>query len=100
MLWVGPPNANRLWGQLIERRDPGTSEVDPEYSAGLVVRFADDAADMVDNTGEWLSPRILYVQHASDPVVWWSPDLAFTRPDWLKEPPGDDRSPSMKWFPS
>jgi uncharacterized membrane protein len=99
VLWVGPPNANRLWGQLIERRDPGTSEVDPEYAAGLVVRFADDAADMVDNTGEWLSPRILYVQHASDPVVWWSPDLAFTRPDWLKEPPGDDRSPSMKWFP-
>ncbi|MCQ4117881.1 alpha/beta hydrolase [Rhodococcus tibetensis] len=99
VLWVGPPNTNRLWGQLIERRDPGTSEVDPEYAAGLVVRFADDAADMVDNTGEWLSPRILYVQHASDPVVWWSPDLAFTRPDWLTEPPGDDRSPSMKWFP-
>ena len=45
------------------------------------------------------SPRILYVQHPSDPVVWWSPDLVFTRPDWLKEPPGEDRSPSMKWFP-
>ncbi|TQC46202.1 hypothetical protein EEB14_27390 [Rhodococcus sp. WS4] len=99
VLWVGPPNANRLWGQLIQRRDPGTPEVDPEYSAGLVVRFADDSADMVEDTGEWLSPRILYVQHPSDPVVWWSPDLAFTRPDWLKEPPGDDRSPSMKWFP-
>ncbi|EKT83130.1 hypothetical protein WSS_A08489 [Rhodococcus opacus M213] len=99
VLWVGPPNSNRLWGQLIQRRDPGTPEVDPEYSAGLVVRFADDSADMVDDTGEWLSPRILYVQHPSDPVVWWSPDLAFTRPDWLKEPPGEDRSPSMKWFP-
>ncbi|MFC9550256.1 alpha/beta hydrolase [Rhodococcus sp. NPDC056960] len=99
VLWVGPPNSNRLWGQLIQRRDPGTPEVDPEYAAGLVVRFADDSADMVENTGEWLSPRILYVQHPSDPVVWWSPDLAFTRPDWLKEPPGDDRSPSMKWFP-
>ncbi|BAH53167.1 alpha/beta hydrolase [Rhodococcus opacus] len=99
VLWVGPPNSNRLWGQLIQRRDPGTPEVDPEYAAGLVVRFADDSADMVEDTGEWLSPRILYVQHPSDPVVWWSPDLAFTRPDWLKEPPGDDRSPSMKWFP-
>ncbi|PBC46534.1 hypothetical protein CJ179_26020 [Rhodococcus sp. ACS1] len=99
VLWVGPPNSNRLWGQLVQRRDPGTPEVDPEYSAGLVVRFADDSADMVEDPGEWLSPRILYVQHPSDPVVWWSPDLAFTRPDWLKEPPGDDRSPSMKWFP-
>ncbi|MBC2639870.1 MULTISPECIES: alpha/beta-hydrolase family protein [unclassified Rhodococcus (in: high G+C Gram-positive bacteria)] len=99
VLWVGPPNSNRLWGQLIQRRDLGTPEVDPEYAAGLVVRFADDSADMVEDTGEWLSPRILYVQHPSDPVVWWSPDLAFTRPDWLTEPPGDDRSPSMKWFP-
>ncbi|MFZ2178369.1 MAG: alpha/beta-hydrolase family protein, partial [Rhodococcus sp. (in: high G+C Gram-positive bacteria)] len=98
VLWVGPLNANRLWGQLIERRDPGTAEVDPEYADGLVVRFADDTADMVENT-EWLSPRILYLQHPSDPVVWWSPDLVLTRPDWLEEPPGDDRSPSMRWFP-
>lgn len=98
VLWVGPPNANRIWGQLVDRRDPGTTEIEPEYADGLVVRFADDATDMAEN-GPWLSPRVLYVQHPSDPVVWWSTGLAFTRPDWLREPPGEDRSPSMKWFP-
>ncbi|NLE81274.1 MAG: hypothetical protein GX610_17165 [Rhodococcus sp.] len=99
VLWVGPPNSNRLWSQLIERRDPGTREVDPEYAGGLTVRFATDAHDLHTTEGEWLSPRTLYLQNASDPVVWWTPDLLFTRPDWLKEPPGDDRTASMKWFP-
>ena len=42
---------------------------------------------------------MLFLQHASDPVVWLTPDLAFGRPDWLAEPPGFDRSPSMHWSP-
>ncbi len=42
---------------------------------------------------------MLYIQHTSDPVVWWSPDLMFSRPDWLAEPPGHDRLPQMRWFP-
>ena len=35
----------------------------------------------------------------SDPVVWWSPSLIAKEPDWLKEPAGFDRSPSMSWIP-
>ncbi len=99
VLWVGPPNANPLWSALTERRDPGTPEVQPVYADGLVVRFADDADAIPGSPGPWLEPRVLYIQHPSDPVVWWSPDLAFSRPDWLSEPPGFDRLPSMKWFP-
>nr|WP_238559096.1 alpha/beta hydrolase [Rhodococcus rhodnii] len=99
VLWVGPPNANQLWSSLVARRDPGTLEVDPVYAGGLVVRFANDREDIDDTTREWLSPRVLYIQHASDPVVWWTTDLLFERPDWLQEPPGSDRTPSMKWFP-
>jgi uncharacterized membrane protein len=99
VLWVGPPHSNRLWGQLVERRDPGSTAVDPVYADGLVVRFADSREDIYVPDTPWLSPRVLYVQHASDPVVWWSPDLLFTRPDWLSEPPGPDRLPQMRWFP-
>ncbi len=99
VLWVGPPNANRLWSTLVDRRDPGSPEVQPVYSDGLVVRFADDAAAIGALPGPWLQPRVLYIQHPSDPVVWWSPDLIFNRPDWLSEPPGYDRLPSMRWFP-
>lgn len=99
VLWVGPPNSNRLWRSLVERRDPGTLEVEPLYASGLVVRFASDPAGLAQPSTPWIAPRVLYLQHASDPVVWWSPSLLFRRPDWLVEPRGDDVSPAMSWYP-
>ncbi len=102
VLWVGPPNASPLWKALTVRRDPGTPEVQPRYDNGRTVRFAqasgpDEIASVA--APPWRGPRVLFLQHASDPVVWWSPDLLFERPDWLKEPPGFDRSASMRWYP-
>ncbi|MGW6378826.1 alpha/beta hydrolase [Rhodococcus sp. NPDC055112] len=99
VLWVGPPNSNTLWSQVVARRDPGSRQVEPEYSDGLVVRFANAAASIGSPPSPWMKPRVLYIQHPSDPVVWWSPDLIFNRPDWLSEPPGADRLPDMRWFP-
>ncbi|WP_330228234.1 alpha/beta-hydrolase family protein [Nocardia sp. NBC_00508] len=98
-LWVGPPNSNRLWQQFVERRDPGSPEVEPVYADGLVVRFASDSADLARPTSEWRPPRIAYLQHASDPIVWWSTDLIFSQPDWLSEPRGSDVSSQMRWWP-
>ncbi|MEV4154100.1 alpha/beta hydrolase [Nocardia salmonicida] len=97
-LWVGPPNSNRLWRQFVDRRDPGSPEVAPVYADGLVVRFADDATDF-DSAEPWREPRIAYLQHPSDPIVWWSADLIFTQPDWLSEPRGSDVSTQMRWAP-
>ncbi|MGV9821511.1 alpha/beta hydrolase [Nocardia xishanensis] len=98
-LWVGPPNSNRLWQQFVERRDPGSREVEPVYADGLVVRFADDAGDLARPDTEWRAPRIAYLMHPSDPIVWWSPDLIFSQPDWLSEPRGADVSSQMRWAP-
>jgi uncharacterized membrane protein len=102
VLWVGPPNASPLWKAITVRRDPGTPEVQPRYDYGRTVRFsqATDAAEIAaDTDAPWEGTRILFLQHASDPIVWWSQDLMFTRPAWLKEPPGRDRSPLMRWYP-
>ncbi|WSJ17889.1 alpha/beta hydrolase [Nocardia sp. NBC_01327] len=99
VLWVGPPNSNRLWSQLTARRDPGTPEILPIYADGLIVRFAADAENLNRPDRQWISPRVVYLQHASDPIVWWSPDLLFTQPDWLKEPRGSDVSKSIRWWP-
>ncbi|MEV0246109.1 alpha/beta-hydrolase family protein [Nocardia sp. NPDC050712] len=99
VLWVGPPNSNRLWSQLTTRRDPGTPEILPIYADGLIVRFAADAANLDRPKGPWVDPRIVYLQHASDPIVWWSPDLLFEEPDWLREPHGTDVSKSIRWWP-
>lgn len=98
-LWVGPPNSNRLWKQFVSRRDPGSREVEPVYADGLVVRFAADAPDLGKPAPEWRRPRIAYLQHASDPIVWWSPDLIFSQPDWLSERRGSDVTTQMRWWP-
>jgi uncharacterized membrane protein len=99
VLWVGPPNSNLLWSSLVERRDPGSLEVEPVYASGLIVRFASDPADLAQPPTPWIAPRVLYLQHPSDPIVWWSPELLFRRPDWLEEPRGDDVLPAMSWYP-
>lgn len=102
VLWVGPPNASRLWKALTVRRDPGAPEVQPRYDNGRIVRFAQASSPAeiaAVAAPPWRGTRVLYLQHASDPVVWWSLDLLFERPDWLTEPPGFDRSPSMRWSP-
>ncbi|MCP2317313.1 putative membrane protein [Nocardia amikacinitolerans] len=99
VLWVGPPNSNRIWREFVTRRDPGSPEILPTYADGLVVRFADERAHLWQAGATWLDPRVLYLQHATDPVVWWSPDLLFDEPDWLREPPGPDVSPRMGWYP-
>lgn len=102
VLWLGPPNSNRIWHALVERRDPGSTVTDPEYADGLLVRFTEDPAELRGRnkqTDQWIPPHVLYVQHATDPVVWWTPDLLFDRPAWLAEPPGKGRHPGMIYMP-
>ncbi|BBZ24543.1 alpha/beta hydrolase [Mycolicibacter hiberniae] len=102
VLWVGPPHASPLWHALLVRRDPGTTAVLPRYDNGRTVRFAQGTlpTEIAETAApEWPGPRVLFLQHASDPVVWWTPDLLFARPDWLTEPPGPDRTASMRWYP-
>lgn len=99
MLLVGPPNFSELWRTFTDRRDPGTPERLPSYDGGATVRFAAEALHLEEPVAPWYHPRVVYLQHASDPIVWWSPDLLFRRPAWLTEPRGDDVLPSMRWFP-
>lgn len=102
VLWVGPPQASPLWHALLVRRDPGTPAVQPRYDNGRTVRFSEAVtpADIARVAAPpWVGTRVLFLQHPSDPVVWWSPDLLFSRPDWLVEPPGQGRTASMRWYP-
>jgi uncharacterized membrane protein len=98
-LFVGPPQSNRLWSTTIRNRDRGTPMVRPVYQGGRSVRFGATGEDLSRPGGSWGEPRIAFLQHASDPVVWWSPRLLFSRPDWLREPRGTDVNPSMRWYP-
>jgi uncharacterized membrane protein len=100
-LMIGPPDFSPIHSELTEHRAPGSPVWRPVYDNGRHVRFAQfPETDLLLPEGEvWESPRIVYLQNASDPVVWWSPDLLFRRPEWLHEPLGPDVTSSIDWFP-
>ena len=99
-LFAGPPNFNTLFREFTDHRDPGSPEVQPVYHDGRIVRFADDAtADIPPDGKSWPASRVLYMMHPSDPIVWWSPHLVFSEPDWIGEAPGKDVLEGMFWMP-
>jgi uncharacterized membrane protein len=100
VLFVGPPNFNPLYRSFVDDRDPGSPEVVPVYRGGRTIRFTDRPRDEPTPVGEpWGTTRVLYMQHPSDPITWWSPDLLLNRPDWLEEPRGSDVLDATRWIP-
>jgi len=100
ILFAGPPNFNTLWTEFTGNRQAGSPEIQPIYQNGQIVRFANDAAKGIPPEGQpWNGTRVLYLQHPSDPIVWWSPHLIFSQPDWISEPPGSDVLKTMFWMP-
>ena len=95
-LLLGPTFANPTHRLLTESRAAGSPIWDPEYP-GLPVEFADDAAELRDRTGP--RPRVVYLQNATDPVVWWSWDLLWRQPAWLTGQRAPDVTPDMRWYP-
>jgi hypothetical protein len=99
-LFAGPPNFNTLFREFSDHRDAGSPEVQPVYQDGRIVRFANDPATAIPPERQpWEGSRILYMMHPSDPIVWWSPHLIFSKPDWISEPPGRDVLKGMFWMP-
>jgi uncharacterized membrane protein len=100
VLFVGSPNDSETWRQITDRRDAGTPEWQPTYAGGTAVRFASTKEDIVQDPEQWNDKtRILFQQHGSDPVVWFSFDLLFHKPDWLAEQRAPDVSPATRWYP-
>ena len=47
----------------------------------------------------WGPMRIVFLQYASDPIVFFRFDADWQRPDWLNAPRGPDVSPALNWYP-
>ncbi|MBO8193820.1 alpha/beta-hydrolase family protein [Streptomyces oryzae] len=103
-LLAGTPNFSPIRRQLTAHRDPGTPIWRPEYEKGRHFRFAqwpkkDLARPGPQSASGWRAPRVVYLQNASDAIVWWSPGLALDPPRWLREPLGPDITDEVNWFP-
>jgi uncharacterized membrane protein len=98
-LFSGPTFNNTMWNEVTRSRDQRSPEWLPIYQHGSNVRFSARAANLARPGDPWSKPRIVYVQHASDPIAWWNTALLFRKPDWLREKRGYDVLPSVEWIP-
>jgi uncharacterized membrane protein len=97
---AGPPFVNELHKELTDDRDPGSPASLPVYQDGRTVRFTGEVDSLGEPAATWDDTKVVYLQHASDPVVFFSWDLAFREPDWLKEGQrGPDVSDTFIWIP-
>ncbi|OEV30760.1 hypothetical protein AN219_08990 [Streptomyces nanshensis] len=97
---AGSPGFSPVRREITAHRDAGSPVWRPQYEQGRHFRFAQwPAKDLARPPGPWRGPRVVYLQNASDPIVWWSWDLALERPRWLSPPLGPDITEEVGWFP-
>lgn len=94
-VWAGTPHMTPLWSALTADRKPGSPEQVPDIDGCRQVCFLARTGDLPDGA----HPRVVFLQHVDDPIVWWSPSLLLRRPAWLSEPPLPGRAGSMTYIP-
>lgn len=97
-LLVGAKFHNPILSQVTAERDPGSPVWHPVFDGGETVRFVtrgpdDPPASAADG------PRIVYLQHPSDPVPYWGLDHLWSAPEWMDRPRGHGVSEMATWFP-
>lgn len=99
-LFVGSPASATLWQELQSARDAGSPAWQPVLDGGEQVRWMSRPGDTERLPSAWAEPRVLYLQHATDPITWLTPELLWSSPEWLEpDQRGADVSPSMRWIP-
>ena len=94
-LLIGPPSFDETWQKLVAGRDPGSPIWKPRYGDGALARVAASDDDLTDPTLRWQTDnRIIYLVHASDPIVAWTANHS----QWL-DPRGPDVSSHMVAWP-
>ena len=97
-LWSGPPFPSTQWNQIVSHRNPESPFWLPTYRDERLVRFTAQA-NAIRKDKPWGPIRNVYIQYASDPMVFFSPTLLYQRPEWLSGNRGPDVSPHLRWFP-
>lgn len=103
-VWIGTPGFTEIARTLTRTRMRGSPEITPVIDNGRHIRFVTEPAELHADAygrslGPWPAPRIVYAQHASDPMARFTADLAWREPDWMRERAGRDVNPSLRWWP-
>ena len=98
-LWVGPPFPSPGWRSATDEREPGSPAWLPRFGDGSFVRFTNQENALDIPGAHWGPMRVVYLQYASDPIVFFEPAAFWRAPAWMAEPRGPDVSPELRWYP-
>jgi len=98
-LWSGPPFLSNIWREVTLDRNPDSPQWRPIFRNSTMIRFMTQDGFPSLPGAKWGPLRLVYLQHASDPMSFFSSRLAYESPDWLGPKRGHDVSPSLRWFP-
>jgi uncharacterized membrane protein len=97
-VWAGPPFPSTMWQGIVASREPDSPEYAPVLGDSQLIRFASHTSDGGGPDG-WGDMRIVFLQYASDPIVFYEPASLFRAPDWMNEEPGPGVSHKMRFMP-
>jgi uncharacterized membrane protein len=99
VLLGGPTNDNPAHREITDVREAGSPVWRPVFDGAETVRFFNDVAELIPLDPDWDAPRFAYVQHASDPVVFWNVDSIWSPSAWTDQPRGPDVPEGGPWVP-
>src|SRR5690606_7284857 len=98
-LWAGPPFSSPIWSWATANRQPDSPAWLPRFGNGTAIRFLNQFGTAHWRDVPWGPMRTVFLQYASDPIVFFRDDSDWQRPDWFAEPRGPDVSPALNWYP-
>ena len=98
-LWVGPPFSSSIWKWATTNRQPGTPAWLPRFGNDTAIRFLNQSGTEGWPDIPWGPMRTVFLQYASDPIVFFDSAADWRRPAWLDAPRGPDVSPALNWYP-
>jgi uncharacterized membrane protein len=98
-LVVGAKLSNPIHAQLTRERDQDSPVWQPIFDGGRSVRFLNRDPAQPALSSQWSTPRIVYLQHPSDPVSFWGIEVLWQPPEWLEQPRGFDVPHAAGWYP-
>ena len=98
-LFVGAPFTSTIAPMLTRYRKEGSPQWLPIIQDSSMVRFSAQENSLKNESWIWGPVRVVYIQYASDPIVFFSADLYRKEPDWMKGVRGYDVSKDFQWYP-
>lgn len=98
-VFAGVPFPASIGPQLTRNRQPDSPQWLPIIQDSSLVRFTTQDNALNIKGAEWGPMRFVYIQYASDPMVYMSTDLYWREPDWLKGKRAHDVSTELTWYP-